>query len=163
MKKLPTLKDLQNSTKQSYAVIQRAVGSENRGYAYPEILCASCALYNERRTTGMDFIQEMRDQGGLQDRLTRAFSTTFNITFVEARDLLGFLCEVDRQLKGSIELCEIANTKMLGVHALFMLNDMYFQVHSNGFNLTLHIGHLPFKGSIDELITILSCLFKGAK
>jgi len=160
MKQPPQIKDIATASGVKPQTVYNTIANDSHSRQMPEILCASCALYNERRTTGKDLLNEMHEQGGVSDQLIKAFASTFKLPFVEAKDLLGVLHEIDRNIK-SIEVCEIAETKRLGVHASFVLDDMYFQVHSNGLDLTLYIGTLPFDGSIEQILIILSCLLMG--
>ena len=159
MKHPPRIKDIATASGVKYQTVFNTLHNGTRSRQMPEILCASCALYNERRATGKDLMDEMHEQGGLNDALAHAFALQFQIPFTEGRELLGFMHEVQSKFK-EVEVCEVAKTKRLGVHISFDVKGLYFQAHANGFDMTLYVGHLPFKGSIDELITVLSTLLK---
>jgi hypothetical protein len=159
MKQPPQIKDIATASGVKPQTVYNTIANDSHSRQMPEILCASCALYNERRTTGKDLLAEMHEQGQLSDQLVKAFSHQFKTSFAWAKDLLGILN--DTQKRHTIEVCEISETKRLGVHASFMIQGLSFQLSEGDLCSTLHFGGNTFNGSIDELINILSCLFKG--
>ena len=103
-------------------------------------------------------MQDMLD--GLHDNTVIAFALVHKVSQQDARQLLGFLSAL-QESKVQISHVAIACTRRLGVHAIIDCAGLYIQAVANGLDLTIHIGHLPFAGSIEECITILTALNRG--
>jgi len=116
--------------------------------------CGKSSLAN------IDCIMDAMLTDGLQNSTVLAFANVHKVSEQEARELLGFLSSLqDAKIEGMYVV--IACTRRLGVHAIIEIEGLLIQAVANGLDLTIHIGHLPFKGSIEECTNILTALLRG--
>ena len=155
--KPPTQKSIATAVGITSRHVGRVYAGEQQNYA---VIFETAKQCGKASLAYIDCIMDAMLTDGLQDNTVTAFASVHKVSQQEARELLGFLCELQDSKVQDMHV-SIACTRRLGVHAIIEIDGLLIQAVANGLDLTIHIGHLPFKGSIEQCVSILTALLRG--